>query len=70
MEVCAAVFVGRCTDNKLVIHYERGHMLHNVVYDLCAENGRGLPGKELVSLRLQNKTLCGDAGAGGEIFLS
>ena len=70
VKIGAPVSIGRRADQQLPVHNERGHMLHNVVYDLRTENGRRVPGETLVCLGLQHQPLGGNAGAGSKIFIS
>ena len=70
VKICPPVTIGRRADEQLPVHNERGHMLHNVVYDLRPENGGGVSGETLICLGLQHQPFRSDAGAGSKIFIS
>ena len=64
IEVSSSVSVGSCTYNQFVLHDQSRHVFHDVVADLCSEDGNCISCKLLVCFRCQNDTLCCDSRSG------
>ena len=61
VQVCASVCIRRRAHNQLIVHNERGHVLHNVIDDPGSENRNSIAGELLIGFRCQDQTLCCDS---------